>query len=139
MDNAVYNVLWIDDADQPNFVEGFRVFAGLRNIQFIHFENWTDAQPTLNKEFNELTAIILDANCKWDSSEQAPSERFLPDVLSKLYQMFGDRHREIPWYILSAGTMTNFDQITDAVISRDRRAHEIDWGITIYLKDKTVS
>ena len=137
MDGVIYKVLWIDD--QPELVQGYQFLAGLRNIQLIHFENWMDAQPTLNKEFNELTAIILDANCKWDSSEQAPSERFLPDVLSKLQQMFGDRHREIPWYILSAGTMTNFNQITDTVISRDRRAHESDWGTTIYLKDQISS
>ena len=133
MDEAVYKVLWIDD--QPEIVQGYQLLAGIRNIDLIHFENWMDAQSTLMKDFNELTAIILDANCKWDSAQNAPSERFLPDVLSKLQELFGNKHREIPWYILSAGTMTNFDMITDTIISRSRRDHESDWGKTIYLKD----
>ncbi|MBQ5934643.1 MAG: hypothetical protein IJL68_01395 [Bacteroidales bacterium] len=134
MDNIVYKVLWIDD--QPEIVQGYQLLAGLRNIQLIHFENWKDAQPTLDKEFGELTAIILDANCKWDTSEQAPSELFLGNVLTSLMQMFGDRHREIPWYILSAGTMTNFDTITNVLIGRERRALEVEWGATVYFKDK---
>ena len=134
MEDTIYKVLWIDD--QPEIVQGYQLLAGLRNIQLIHFENWKDAQSTLDKEFGELTAIILDANCKWDTSELAPSEMFLGNVLTSLMQLFGDRHREIPWYILSAGTMTNFDTITNVLIGRERRAREAEWGATVYFKDK---
>lgn len=137
MEEIIYKVLWIDD--QPEIVQGYKLLAGLRNIQLIHFENWKDAQPTLEREFGELTAIILDANCKLDASQQAPSERFLGNVLSSLMKMFGDKHREIPWYILSAGTMTNFDTITNVLISEDRRSREVDWGETVYFKDKIAS
>ncbi len=134
MQNIIYKVLWIDD--QPEIVQGYQLLAGLRNIQLIHFENWEDAQPVLDEEFGELTAIILDANCKWDTSESAPSELFLGNVLTRLMQMYGDRHREIPWYILSAGTMTNFDTITNVLIGRERRSREAEWGATVYFKDK---
>lgn len=137
MEKIIYKVLWIDD--QLEIVQGYQLLAGLRNIRLIHFENWRDAQPTLEREFGELTAIILDANCKLDASQQAPSERFLGNVLSSLMKMFGDRHREIPWYILSAGTMTNFDTITNVLISEDRRSREVDWGETVYYKDKIAS
>ena len=137
MEEIIYKVLWIDD--QPEIVQGYKLLAGLRNIQLIHFENWKDAQPTLEREFGELTAIILDANCKLDASQQAPSERFLGNVLSSLMKMFGDKHREIPWYILSAGTMTNFDTITNVLISEDRRSREVDWGETVYFKVDSTS
>lgn len=137
MDEIVYKVLWIDD--QPEIVQSYQLLADLRHIELIHFENWKDAQPTLEREFGELTAIILDANCKLDASQQAPSERFLGNVLSSLMKMFGDKHREIPWYILSAGTMTNFDTITNVLISEDRRSREVDWGETVYFKDKIAS
>ena len=133
MEETIYKVLWIDD--QPEIVQGYQLLAGLRNIQLIHYESWSDAKPALEKDFNELTAIILDANCKWDTSEETPSQNFLGDVLSELLRLFGDRHREIPWYVLSAGTMSNFDTITNVVISRERRAKEQDWGATVYLKD----
>ncbi len=132
MEDIIYKVLWIDD--QPEIVKSYQYVAGLRNIQLIHFENWKDAQPTLEREFGELTAIILDANCKLDTTQQAPSERFLGNVLSSLMKMFGDRHREIPWYILSEGTMTNFDTVTNVIVSEDRYSHETDWGKTVNKK-----
>ncbi len=132
MNNAIYKVLWIDD--ETDIVQGYQLLAGFRNIQLIHFANWREALPTLEKEFDELTAIILDANCKLNENDLAPSEFFLGNVLSSLMRMFGERHREIPWYILSAGTMTNFDTITNVLINSERRSHEQDWGKTVYLK-----
>lgn len=132
MDGAKYKVLWIDD--QPELVKGYQFWAGLRNIELIHRESWTDAILVLEKEFNELTAIILDANCKYNTSDKALDEGFLGDVLQELKELFGKRGRFIPWYILSAGTMSNFSIITNVVIGRERRERETDWGATIYLK-----
>lgn len=132
MNDAVYKVLWIDD--QEEIVQVYQLLADLRNIQLIHFDSWTAALPTLERDFAELTAIILDANCKWKTTDLELSEGFLSDVLSSLHNIFGDRHREIPWYILSAGTMTNFNIITNIVINRERREKEKDWGNTLYLK-----
>ena len=132
MNDAKYKVLWIDD--QPELVEGYQFWAGLRNIELIHRESWADAIPVLEKDFNELTAIILDANCKFNTSDKSLDERFLSDVLQQLMGMFSDQKRFIPWYILSAGTMSNFSIITNVVISRERRECEKDWGATIYLK-----
>ena len=133
MDGAKYKVLWIDD--QPELVKGYQFWAGLRNIELIHQESWADAIPVLEKEFNELTAIILDANCKYNTSDKALDEGFLGDVLQELKELFGKRGRFIPWYILSAGTMSNFSIITNVVIGRERRERETDWGATIYLKN----
>lgn len=132
MNDAKYKVLWIDD--QPELVKGYQFWAGLRNIELIHRESWADAIPILEKDFNELTAIILDANCKFNTSDKSLDERFLSDVLQQLMGMFSDQKRFIPWYILSSGTMSNFSFITNMVISRERREREKDWGATIYLK-----
>lgn len=132
MDGAKYKVLWIDD--QPELVKGYQFWAGLRNIELIHRESWAEAIPVLEKEFNELTAIILDANCKYNTSDKALDEGFLGDVLQELKELFGKRDCFIPWYILSAGTMSNFSIITNVVIGRERRERETDWGATVYLK-----
>lgn len=132
MDEAKYKVLWIDD--QPELVEGYQFWAGLRNIELVHRESWADAVPVLDKEFNELTAIILDANCKFNTSDKTPDERFLGTVLQELKEFFGKRSRFIPWYILSAGTMDNFSIITNIVVSHERRELEKDWGVTVYQK-----
>lgn len=132
MNNVKYRVLWIDD--QPELVEGYQFWAGLRNIELLHRESWEDAMPVLKDDFNELTAIIFDANCKYNTTDKAPDEGFLGDVLQELKELFGKRNRFIPWYILSAGTMSNFSIITNAVIGRERRELEKDWGTTVYLK-----
>ena len=132
MKDAIYKVLWVDD--QPELVQGYQCCAGLRNIQLIHRESWKDAVPILKKDFNELTAIILDANCKWSTSDKDLSENFLTDVLSELQSFCGETRREIPWYILSAATMSNFNWITSHLIDRKRLERVSEWGETVYYK-----
>ena len=132
MDNAKYKVLWIDD--EPEKVQVYKIWAGLRNIELVLRESWADAIPVLEKEFNELTAIILDANCKLNTADMGPDEGFLVGVLQELTGYFAKRERYIPWYILSAGTMSNFSFITNMVIRRERREREKDWGATVYIK-----
>ena len=90
MEDAIYKVLWVDD--DPNIVEGYRLAAGKRNIILLHALHWADAQVILEKEFDELTAIILDANCKWDSKSSIYGD-FLRDVLSQLNKRQGKADR----------------------------------------------
>lgn len=133
MNEVKYRVLWIDD--QPELVEGYQWWAGLRDIQLVHRESWTDALPVLEKDFNNLTAVILDANCKYQTTDKELDEGFLIQVLRELDVMCEKHHRLIPWYILSAGTMTNFDFITNVLIKRKRHELETEWGQTVFMKD----
>lgn len=135
MNDTVYRVLWIDDESFPSF----EVLAGYKKIQLDHFSNWEDALPILEKHFNEWTAIVLDANCKLFSRDAGITERFLGTVISSLMRLYGLHHREIPWYILSAGTMNSFDLITDVVVTQERLEREKDWGETVYLKGEQES
>ena len=136
MEDAIYKVLWVDD--DPNIVEGYRLAAGKRNIILLHALHWADAQVILEKEFDELTAIILDANCKWDAKSSIYGD-FLRDVLSQLNKRQGKADRYIPWYILSAGTMEKFDEVVGHAIDRERKEMEPEWGQTLYLKDQIKS
>lgn len=136
MDDAIYKVLWVDD--DPNIVEGYRLAAGKRNIILLHALHWADAQVILEREFDELTAIILDANCKWDAKSSIYGE-FLRDVLSQLNKRQGRADKYIPWYILSAGTMEKFDEVVGHAIDRERKEMEPEWGQTLYLKDQIKS
>ncbi len=136
MEDVIYKVLWVDD--DPNIVEGYRIAAGNRNIVLLHALHWADAQIILEKEFDELTAIILDANCKWDEKSSIYGN-FLRDVLSQLNKRQGKADRYIPWYILSAGTMDKFDDVIDHVVDRERKELELEWGTTLYFKDQIKS
>lgn len=48
--------------------------------------------------------------------------------------MFGEKRQVKPWYILSAGTMSKFDDVIQ-IAQRDHAAHQEEWGNMVYLKD----
>lgn len=133
METTEYKVLWVDD--QVEIVEGYKVQAGLRYINLIHYTDWASAKTVIDKEFDELTAIILDAHCKLNSNSPA-YEYFLGQALSDLQSTFGKKQKLIPWYVLSNGTMSNFDSVIGMINSSARQELESEWGKVLYLKDQ---
>lgn len=133
METAVYKVLWVDD--QVEIADGYKFQAGLRNIELIHFTDWASAKAALDKDFDELTAIILDAHCKLDSKSPA-FEYFLGQAVSDLQSTFGKKQKHIPWYVLSNGTMSNFESVIGMINSSARQELESEWGKVLYLKDQ---
>lgn len=129
---ATYKVLWVDD-DQ-SIVKGYQALAGLKNIELIWRSNWEEAYITIQKGYQELTAIILDANCKLNKSDKDLTENFLRDALDEFSDFCSKKQIEIPWYILSAGTMANFKVIIDQQVGKMRKEREDDWGAAVYNK-----
>lgn len=132
MNNSLtYNVLWIDD--DTNIVESTKFVAEEYNLILEHYTNWEEAEKKLRKKFSEYSAIILDANCKIRPNEPE-KEEFITAILPQLLLIFGEKQTIIPWYILSAGTMSNFSStVRGAAASRERFVEE--WGEMLYLKD----
>ncbi|MCM1139257.1 MAG: hypothetical protein NC453_11870 [Muribaculum sp.] len=128
---TTYTVLWIDD--DTSIVESTKMIADEYNLILEHYTNWQQAESSLRKNFTEYSAIILDANCKLRPLEPE-KEEFITAVLPQLLQIFGEKQTAIPWYILSAGTMSNFSTtVNGAAASRERYSEE--WGEMMYLKD----
>lgn len=135
--NHKYNVLWVDDnpTGDENFVIGYKVIAEQYGIKLIHFQNWEEAEVSLKKQFDDFSAIILDAECDMTStSTQKEKDKFIPKVVTRLTSIFHERKRVIPWYILSAGTMTNFDYAIDVALDA-HSPYEDEWGRMLYMKD----
>lgn len=124
-----YTVLWVDD--DLSIVEAYQTLAEVKGIDLIHKENWAEGRKFLIEKFDEITAIILDANCKVDGNSPVQGNIFLGKVVSELQLLFGQKHNSIPWYILSAGTMSNFGPTVELVCA-DRNT---EWGKGVYLKD----
>ena len=137
--DIVYKVLWVDDLnlDENNeltdFYEGWQLKAGKYNIELVPFDNWEEAEYSLRKDFDEYSAIILDANCKIRKKD-TEQEEFITAVLPSLINIFGEKRRVLPWYLLSAGTMSNFSKIVNGARYQHSK-HEEDWGTMLYLKD----
>lgn len=127
-----YKVLWVDD--DLSIVDFYQTLADYKNIDLIHKENWEDGKKYLLENFDELTAIILDANCKLDSTRLIEGNIFLGKVVSELQLIFGERHNLIPWYILSGGKMDKLGPTVECVCA-DRNQHIDKWGEALYTKD----
>lgn len=132
MNNIRYKVLWIDD--EKEIVEGYQILADLRGIDLIHFTNWVEAEKIFDFNFNEWTGIVLDANCKWDAMS-IPDKNFLRDVVDQINSKCSERQRLIPWYVLSAGTMNDFDRVIEGINTKKRQDYVEDWGELLYMKD----
>lgn len=138
METIFYKVLWVDDQNldphhnPTSFFEGYQLMAEEYNIELVPFDNWEEAEESLNKNFDEYSAIILDANCKIHKSG-LEDEAFITAVLPSLTTIFGEKRKAKPWYLLSAGTMNNFENIVSA--ARYQHSKNEDWGELLYLKD----
>lgn len=136
---VIYKVLWVDDLNRAenneltDFYEGWQLKAEKYNIELVPFDNWEEAEKSLRKDFDEYSAIILDANCKIHK-EDTEQEEFITAVLPSLTNIFGEKRSLLPWYILSAGTMTNFGKIVNGARYQHSK-HDEDWGEMLYLKD----
>lgn len=130
MEKIIYNVVWVEN--DLSIVEGYQERAWTRGIKLVHFSNWIEAEEELEARFNMYSAIILDANCSYEKDEMEASS-FLIRVHAKLVEICTRRKADMPWYILSAGTMDGIDFIVDA-ISKERNARNEIWGKVYYSK-----
>lgn len=131
--DEIMKVLWVDN--DPSIVEGTQQRAEQYGIDLECYPNWGRAENELKDHFNEFSAIILDANCAFDDDD-VEDKTFLSFVMPRIAKLFGEKHSEIPWYVLSAGTMDEFDLILQLVNTNDRKKHNEDWGQLLYFKDK---
>jgi len=129
IDRVIYKVLWVDD--QEEIVESTKTDADAFGIELDHYTNWQEAEVALRNNFDDYTAIILDAYCKIESTEDI-KDVFIGAVLPKLHIVFGEKKKSIPWYILSAGTMNDFSRTIE--LAEYQKRHE-EWGPMLYLKD----
>ena len=132
-DELKYCVLWVEDKDEEDFVQGFVMNAEIYGIELVKKSNWQEAEQTLKNRFDEFSAIILDANCKM-TPDKLEEGQFIPKVMQKLLPLFEDRKEVIPWYILSAGTMEKFDFVVNIAMYA-HSPYEDEWGQMLYIKD----
>jgi hypothetical protein len=132
---ANYRVLWVDDDEDIIF--SFPPYVGEKyHIDLDVATNWEEAEQLLRVHFKEYSAIILDAYCKLKKTDKLPNNLFLGQVSSRLSMIFGEKHAFIPWYVLSAGTMDNFDIVKSIIETEERKQMEPLWGEMLYKKEE---
>jgi hypothetical protein len=128
-----YKVLWVED-DESN-IKSYSPLAGERRVSLDVASDWETAEKKLRVHFREYSAIILDAYCKLKRTDSKPSEFFLGQASVRLSRIFGEKHEFIPWYVLSAGTMNQFDTVLKLINTEERKNMEFVWGKLLYKKE----
>lgn len=129
VEDITYKVLWVDD--QKEIVESTKLDADKYGIELDHYSNWQEAETALENNFEDYTAIILDAYCQIKPTENI-KEEFINAVLPSLSKAFGRKQKFIPWYILSAGTMNLFSHTVNCA---EYQHNTEEWGRMLYIKD----
>lgn len=132
-DQTRYRVLWIED--DPNFKDSFERLAKSNGIYMSHYADWESASIYLNQYLDEIDAVIFDAHCKIKKAETVGNDSFLHIAIVDLLLIFAKHHTVRPWYILSAGTMNRFADVT-AIIEAYRKDYVEEWGELVYTKTR---
>ena len=128
--NIIYKVLWVDD--DTSIIDAYQTTAEGYNIDLCAVTNWQEAKELLKDNFEDYSAIILDAECKMNAED--PEEcGFIHKVLMDLNKFFGKKQIDIPWYILSAGTMDGFESVMNYA-QYSHAEYDEDWGNMVYSK-----
>lgn len=132
-ENLQYRVLWIED--DPNFKDSFEKVAASEGIVMTHYEDWDTASSYLNQYIEEIDAVVFDAHCKIREGETVGNDSFLHIAVVEMLLIFAKHHTVRPWYILSAGTMNRFSDVT-TIIESYRSQYIENWGELVYTKTR---
>lgn len=124
MSGIRYKVLWVDDLSGTQdeiFATGFESVADEKGIDLIPFTNWEE-ELELERTSNPILLLFLMQIANMEKMIKT-DEFFIPSVIASLARMFGEKRQVKPWYILSAGTMSKFDDVIQ-IAQRDHAAHQ---------------
>ena len=131
--DVTYRVLWIEDQE----LDSIRKEADLEGVELIQFKSLKEAERELKERFNDYSAIVLDAFCLLKEDSEMPDNNFLMRAGMMLSGIFTKKCEEIPWYVLSAGTMDHFAESLAGINTEERQQREEDWGKLFYPKNET--
>ena len=94
-------VLWVEDKTELH--EPYSTEAYYYKIKLHPFTCWEKAKHDLIANYDDYSAIILDAKCKIREEDPDDALEFLPIVIKELSNYAIEKRRTIPWFILSAG------------------------------------
>lgn len=131
-EDTFYKVLWVED--DLSIIQGYQITAEAKDVELDVATNWEEAEEKLRISFNEYSAIILDAQCKIKKADTVASKLFLGHASVRLSRVFGEKHKFIPWYVLSAGTMDDFGVVLELINTEERQNFDSIWGPLKYIK-----
>lgn len=128
MEEKLINVLWVEN--DPEVLEAFPGEAYEYGIHLVPFTNWDDAELALKKDFEQWSAIILDAKCCLHADSPDNAAVFLTNVSNSITQLCGGK-KFLPWFVLSGQAEDNIKDL----IPESRKSWDGDWKKPYYDKN----
>ena len=120
-DYDLIQVLWVED--DPKVTATYPLKAEQMGLELVCFPCWDDAKATLENDFDRWSAIILDAKCKHHRDSPDSAIVFLREALKDIAKISENKHRIIPWYVLTGG---DENEVSDC-INDERLEWDSDW------------
>lgn len=111
-------VLWVEDENLPYIEE-----AELYDLYLSQVRCWDDAKKELEESYDQYSAIILDAKCKYHADSADNAIKFLGEALKDIASLKEKTKRTIPWFVLTGGDAS---EVSDS-INDDRLQWDRDW------------
>lgn len=121
-------VLWVEN--DPEVIEAYPMEAYEYGIQLVPFTNWDEAEIALRKDFDQWSAIILDAKCCLHSDSADNAAVFLTNVSNAITKLCSGK-KFIPWFVLSGQAEDNIKDL----IPESRKSWDGDWKKAYYDKN----
>ena len=119
--NDLIKVLWVED--DPDVTNTYPLEAENYDLELVPIGCWDDAKVELDNKFNQWSAIILDAKCKYHRDSKDNAIVFLREALDDISTICEKKGRIIPWYVLTGGDESEVsDSINDKRLKWDK-----DW------------
>lgn len=129
------NVLWVDDNESIHMSACMEAKRSPYYLKLVPKTCWEDAETLLTTNYDDFSAIILDAKCKVKKTDPADTLLFLPTVIRRLGELAAQKQRTIPWFVLSAGDGGDSGEVGRLDwTKRDRLAWD-DWEGDFYNKE----
>ena len=129
-----YRVLWVDEEpDTQKFVALGRRY----DLDVQQYGSWDRVRTVLENRFETVSAVVLDGRCVIRQGE-APSADFLYQAVRELEALYAQHEEALPWYVLSSGTVPDFERTLQRGAMGNRELMEEDWGRIYYRKGSDV-
>lgn len=117
--NDLIKVLWVED--DPEVTNTYPLEAENYDLELVSVGCWDEARVELEENFNQWSAIILDAKCRYHRDSDDNVIVFLREALDDISTICEKKGRVIPWYVLTGGDKTDVsDSINDKRLKWDK-------------------
>lgn len=126
--NDLIKVLWVED--DPEVIFTYPLDAENYELELVPVDCWDDARIQLENKFNQWSAIILDAKCKYHRGSEDNAIVFLREALDDISTICERKGRIIPWYVLTGGDKS---EVSDSINDK-RMKWDADWTMATHKK-----